>query len=273
LKRISKENQEKGLIRGLVIEARKKQTRMGVKKVHKRIRSKMNAQGIRCSRDKLYDVLRESRMLIGKKKSYTKTTQSYHRFRKHPNLIKDIAITRSEQVWVSDITYVKTREKSMYLSLITDAYSKRIMGWSLTDNLKTINCITSLQMAIKNRRYPKRDLIHHSDRGLQYCSPDYIKQLEKHGIGVSMTTKHDPYENAIAERVNGILKTEFDIEGLNTGKEAMREIKSVIGIYNYERLHLSCNYQTPWEAHLTEKHQLKSWSRKFSRRDISLLEN
>jgi len=268
-----KEKQEKETIKALVFKARKRMSKLGTKKVHKKILPWLKEQDIRCSRDRLFDVLRDLNMLIRKKKRYTITTNSYHRFRKYPNLIQDLKIERSEQVWVSDITYIKTKEKPMYLSLITDAYSKQIMGWSFSDNLKTVNCIAALQMALNNRRYPQRELIHHSDRGLQYCNPDYIKILEENHIHVSMTTKHDPYENAIAERVNGILKTEFDIEFLPTEKLARKEIKAVIKVYNIERPHLSCNYLTPWEAHRLENHTLKSWSRKFSERDMSLSEN
>jgi len=140
-----------------------------------------------------------------------RTTNSYHRFYKYPNLIKDIDINRAEQVWASDITYIRTKEGFMYLSLITDVYSKQVVGYQLSDNLKPINCINALKDAIKSRKYPERSLIHHSDRGLQYCCPDYTDILESNHIGISMTTKHDPYENAVAERINGTLKNEFDL--------------------------------------------------------------
>jgi putative transposase len=132
-------------------------------------------------------------------------------------------IERAEQVWASDITYIKTKEGFMYLFLITDVYSKQIMGWELSDNMKVINAIRALKMDIKNRRYPDRKLIHHSDRGLQYCTSSYINVLEKTNIDISMTQKYDPYENAVAERVNGILKNEYDIgEGFLGYKDAMR---------------------------------------------------
>ena len=247
--------------------------RLGGKKTFKKIRPVLKQEQIRCGRERFFDILRESNMLIGKKKQHTRTTQSYHRFYKHPNRIKDKEITRPEEVFVSDITYIKTKEKPMYLSLVTDAYSKYIMGYELSDNLKTESCIRALKMATENRRYPDRELIHHSDRGFQYCSPDYIETLEKNQVQVSMTTKHDPYENAIAERVNGILKSEFDIEGFATVKEAQREIRTAIGTYNYERPHLSCGYLTPWEAHRNGKYKLKKWSRRFSESDMSLSEN
>jgi putative transposase len=236
---------------------RKKHTKMGGKKVHKKIKRQLKETGIKCSRDRMFTILRECGMLIKNRKRYVKTTQSYHRFYKHENLVKDKDITGSEQVWVSDITYIKTKEKPMYLSLVTDAYSKQIMGWELSDNLKTISCIKAMKMAISKRQYKDRKLIHHSDRGFQYCHPDYIQLLTDNGIMVSMTTKHDPYENAVAERVNGILKYEYAIESFKTEKQARKEIKASIILYNTDRPHLSCVYKTPKEAHETEGFKLK----------------
>jgi transposase InsO family protein len=186
-------------------------------------------------------------------------------------LIKEKEIRASEQVWVSDITYIKTKEKPMYLSLVTDAYSKRIMGWELSDNLKTSSCIKAMQMAVNNRQYNDRELIHHSDRGFQYCHPDYIDLLDKNNIKVSMTTKHDPYENAVAERVNGILKDEYAIESFATEKQARREIRAAIWLYNTDRPHLSCGYKTPQQAHDTEGYILKKWPCKKTTRDMSLV--
>jgi transposase InsO family protein len=243
---------------------------MGGKKVHKKIKWRLKEEGIKCSRDRMFTILRESGMLVKKRKRYVKTTQSYHRFYMHKNLIKDMDITGSEQVWVSDITYIKTKEKPLYLSLVTDAYSKQIMGWELSDNLKTISCINAMKMAVSNRQYKDRKLIHHSDRGFQYCHPDYIELLTENEIMVSMTTKHDPYENAVAERVNGILKDEYAIEGFTTEKEAKKEIKASIWLYNTDRPHLSCMYKTPKEAHDTEGFKLKKWPGKITSRDMSL---
>ena len=156
-------------------------------------------------------------MLVPKKKKWTRTTQSNHLFNKHSNKIKGVQLKRPEQIWQSDITYIKTKEGNLYLSLITDAYSKKIMGYQLSDNLKTESVKKAL--AIKNRRYPKRKLIHHSDRGLQYCNPLYTQELEKRKIKISITTKYDPYENSIAERVNGILKQEFSISDIRITKK------------------------------------------------------
>jgi transposase InsO family protein len=243
-------------------------TRIGTRKLHFLIKPALDQQGIKCGRDKLNAILKHEGMLVKKKKNYLRTTNSYHRFYKQPNLIKDTEIKRAEQVWVSDITYIRTNEGFLYLSLITDAYSKQIVGYQLSDNLKTVNCISALKTAIKNRKYPDRSLIHHSDRGFQYCSPDYIETLEKNHINISMTTKHDPYENAVAERINGTLKNEFDLDdSLPDQKHAQREIDKSICVYNYLRPHESCNYLTPFQTHTYESIELKKWPIRFRRKN------
>jgi putative transposase len=242
-------------------------TRIGTRKLHFLITPELVKEGIKCGRDKLGDILRHEGMLVKKKKNYMRTTNSYHKFYKHPNLIKDIEINRAEQVWVSDITYIRSNQGWLYLSLITDAYSKQIVGYMLSDNMKTINCIQALKMAIKNRKYPDRSLIHHSDRGFQYCNPDYTETLSNNHIDISMTTKHDPYENAIAERVNGTLKNEFDLgDRLPDQKNAEREINKAIWIYNNLRPHESCKFLTPRETHTNENIELKKWPIRFRKK-------
>jgi putative transposase len=248
----------------MVQQIRKRQPRLGTPKVYKKIKPELIEQSIKMGRDKLHNLLSEERMLVGRKKNYTRTTNSYHRFRKWPNLIKDKVIDAPEQVWVSDITYINTSKGYMYLFLITDAYSKQIMGYHLSDSMKVEDGIKALRIALLNRRYPERKLIHHSDRGLQYSHPRYIEILEKNGIAPSMTTKYDPYENAVAERVNGILKGEYDVGGTYPSREmAKREVKAAIQIYNQERPHLSCQMMTPWDAHRYGKYELKSWKKRF----------
>jgi putative transposase len=243
-------------------------TRIGTRKLHFLIKPALDREGIKCGRDKLGAILKHEGMLVKKKKNYMRTTNSYHRFYKYPNLIKDTEIYRAEQVWVSDITYIKTNEGFMYLSLITDAYSKQIVGYERSDNLKTINCINALKGAIKRRKYPDRYLIHHSDRGFQYCNPDYIETLENNNIGISMTTKYDPYENAVAERINGTLKNEFELgDRLPNQKYADREINKSICIYNNLRPHESCNYLTPVQTHTQECIKLKKWPIRFRRKN------
>lgn len=241
-------------------------TRIGTRKLYYLIKDSLHKMGIRCGRDRLFSILKKEGMLVKKKRNYMRTTSSYHRFYKYPNLIKDIEINHAEQVWVSDITYIRTNQGFLYLSLITDAYSKQVVGYQLSDNLKTINCINALKAAIKNRKYPDRPLIHHSDRGLQYCSPDYIAAVEGNGMTVSMTTKHDPYENAVAERINGTIKNEFDLnDRLPDQKHAEREINKTIWIYNNLRPHESCNNLTPVEAHANESFKTRKWPVRFKK--------
>jgi len=233
----------------------------------------MKEKQIKMGRDKFFDTMREFRMLVQRKKRFHKTTNSNHRFRKHPNLIKDKVLNRSEQVWVSDITYIKTEEGYKYLSLITDLYSKKIMGHFLSDNQKVEPTANALRMAIANREFKNRKLIHHSDRGFQYCSDEYTNLLRANKIDISMTHSYDPYENAAAERVNGILKDEFEIgEGFINQAHASREINHAIKIYNSKRPHMSCDYATPEFAHLHQKHKAKSYRRLSTIKQISTKE-
>jgi len=246
----------------LVKQIRKRMPRLGTIKLYELLKPKFSELGIKCGRDKLYQVLRNACMLVPKKKKFTRTTQSNHLFNKHTNKIKGVKLKRPEQIWQSDITYIKTKEGNLYLSLITDAYSKRIMGYELSDNLKTESVKRALLKAINNRKYPKRKLIHHSDRGLQYCNPAYTEELEQRRIKISMTTKYDPYENSIAERVNGILKDEFSISDHRITKaDAKRIIDRSIEIYNNERPHLSCEMMTPNQAHTKGKYVYKKWGK------------
>ena len=200
--KLKKLESEREVILDLIKPIRKRMSRVGTIKLYDMIKNDMAKNNVNMGRDKLFTFLRQEKMLVKKKKNYTKTTDSFHRFRKHKNLIKDIEVNAPEQVWVSDITYIKTELGHTYLSLITDYYSKKIVGYHLADNLKTESSLIALKMAIKSRQYPDRKLIHHSDRGFQYCSDDYIAMLTDNNIQPSMTEVYDPYENAIAERVN-----------------------------------------------------------------------
>ena len=239
--------------------------RIGTRKLYFLIKKEMDVLQIKMGRDVLFNFLRAEHLLIKPKRSYVKTTNSKHWMKKHPNLIKGIDITRPEQLWVSDITYIKTNNGHGYLSLITDAYSKKIMGYKLLDNLSTEGPLKALELALKNRIY-KGKLIHHSDRGLQYCSMDYIEKLQKNNIKISMTENGDPYENAIAERVNGILKYEFlMIDGFTDHKQANSVIKESIKIYNEKRPHQSCKMLTPNKTHLQKKIKIKKWIKKTSK--------
>jgi len=237
-----------------------KMPRIGTRKLYYLLKREL--QSLKIGRDVLFNFLRAEHLLIKPKRNYIKTTNSQHWMRKYPNLIKDMALSGPEQLWVSDITYIKTDNGHAYLSLITDAYSKKIMGYELLDSLSATGPLLALKAALKNRKYI-HELIHHSDRGLQYCSADYTDMLKANGLKISMTENGDPYENAVAERVNGILKHEFLLtQGFKDHLQALEVIKQSIGIYNEYRPHLSCGMLTPNEAHLQQEIQLRKWKKK-----------
>lgn len=257
----------------MIEKERKQMPRLGGKKVYRKICSELQQLPVKMGRDKLFDFMRENKMLVKRKKNFTKTTNSMHRFRKHPNLINGLEISRPEQVWVSDITYIRTLVGFVFLSLITDVYSKKIMGHYLSDNLKTEGTLRALKMAMAHRKYPDKPLIHHSDRGLQYCAPVYTGMLSDNHIDISMTQSYDPYENAVAERVNGILKDEFEIgDGFVDQKHAAMEIKHAISVYNNERPHLSCDYLTPAIAHTKSEILKKHWKKRTFKKKEVLME-
>lgn len=222
--------------------------RIGTRKLYYLLKDEFEALGVKIGRDALFDYLRAQRLLILPKKNYTKTTDSKHWLKKYPNLLKEMTPKSAEQVFVSDITYLKSRDRTHYLSLVTDAYSRKIMGYHLSDDLSAENMVQALKMAVKARE-SRNALIHHSDRGLQYCSALYQTELKSNHITASMTDGYDCYQNALAERVNGILKQEFIIEICNTGKELEKLIKESIETYNDERPHLSLGMKTPSFVH------------------------
>ena len=200
---------------------------------------------IKVGRDTLFNVLRKYKMLTLKKKTSARTTNSYHRFYKYNNIIKDVKVTRPNQVWVSDITYIRTIKGFCYLALITDVYSRKIVGYDLSDSLELKGCVRALNKAIYNTKEIDV-LIHHSDRGIQYCSNVYTQILKKKKIDISMTEENHCYENAIAERVNGILKDEFYLDQtFDNEAHAKKAAKNAINLYNEVRLHLSLDYKTP----------------------------
>jgi putative transposase len=245
------------------MEIRKSMPRIGVKKLYYLLLDKLRQ--LKIGRDKFFDILRANHLLIQPKRSYHVTTNSHHRFRKHKNLIIDTVINRPEQVWVSDITYIGKREKPCYLSLVTDAYSKKIVGYYVADNLNTESSLNALQMAVKSRKQKSLGLIHHSDRGLQYCADEYQRTLKKHGIKCSMTNNGDPYENAVAERINGILKQEFMIDAYHQDTVIMKIIvKEAIDIYNSQRPHYSNYMLTPELMHNQDKIQMRTYKTKNS---------
>ena len=242
-----------------VATLRKDLPRLGTRKLHYLLAPLLASHGIHIGRDQLFDLLSEHGLLIRRRKRKVFTTDSRHWMRKYSNLICDIQVTRPEQVWVSDITYVSMASKWGYLSLITDAYSRKIMGYCFREDLSAQGCIEALQMALKNRIY-QDPLIHHSDRGSQYCSGQYVEMLLNNRIAISMTQNGDPYENALAERLNGIIKTEFNLNNTQAGFEkTTAQIKKSIQTYNQIRPHASCNYLTPEQAHLKKDPLEKRW--------------
>ena len=212
-------------VKDLVIQQRMLMPRLGTRKLYYLISDLLEEQQIKMGRDGLFDFLRAENMLIKPLKSYTKTTNSKHWLRKYPNLLTNLKTNRPNQVYVSDITYIKSWERTHYLSLITDAFSRKIVGHHLSDDMNAENVVKALKVAVKNRN-GNLPLIHHSDRGLQYCSSVYQKELDKNKITPSMTDGYDCYQNAMAERINGILKHEFLIYKCQNKKEYLKEHKN-----------------------------------------------
>ena len=202
-------------------------------------------------------------MLVKKSKNFHITTNSRHRFFKNPNRIKDLEITQSEQVWVADITYVKLQNDYAYLALVTDAYSKKIVGFNIDNHMRTELVVNALKMGLKSRIYPDRKIIHHSDRGIQYCSPEFERFTLKNDITLSNTQNSDPYENAVAERINRTLKYEYGLkEILPDLKTAQKMTEQAVELYNNRRLHFSLDLQTPAKVHLNENVKYKSYKSK-----------
>lgn len=219
-------------------------------------------------RDLFFEFLRERNLLVRKKRYRTRTTFSNHWLKKYPNLIKDFKPERANQLWVSDITYIVTAEGFGYLSLITDAYSRKIIGWALGDDPKSIHTIKALEMALKQLPRGTRSLYHHSDRGVQYCCEEYVKILKKNHIQISMTENGDPLENAIAERVNGILKDEWLTRmKLKTRSEARSQLEQIIRIYNEVRPHSSLDMKTPQDAHNMDGKFKLHWKNYYKRKN------
>lgn len=258
-----------GSILEQVMSVRRLMPRIGTRKLYYLLGSDLSI-----GRDKLFDILRSNHLLIYPKKSYHVTTNSKHWLKKHKNIVNDLAISNPEHVWVSDITYLGTRKHPLYLSLVSDAYSKKIMGYNLSDSLKQDGAISALKMAFGNRSYPGQTIIHHSDRGLQYCGYEYQRILHKQKAKCSMTEKSDPYENAIAERINGILKNEFYLDQYAVKQSVMNKIvKQTIDIYNNHRPHWSCNLLTPSQMHKQREIAKPTYKKKFSSKKIPTAKN
>ena len=229
---------------------RTKLPRLGTRKLVHKLAPLLRVQGVACGRDALFTLLRQRGLLIAPKRSYTKTTDSHHRFHCHPNLVKDGPRPAApNQLWVSDITYLPTRQGTVYLSLVTDAFSRRIVGHHVHASLHTAGCLAALDRAVRGAGRAAIGTIHHSDRGSQYASDAYQAALNKAKMSCSMTDGSDCYQNALAERVNGILKEEFLFVLPDDLAQARLLVEQAVHLYNEERPHLALNYLTPNQVH------------------------
>lgn len=261
---------EHAIVIELVKEIRVNMPRIGTPKLLHLLSGPFKQHHIKMGRAGLNDLLAANGMLVRQKKRKPKTTNSNHRYRRYQNLIKDLTIIRPEQVWVCDITYLTVGDRFAYLSIITDAYSRMILGYNLCPTLESKGAINALQMALGSWDCSSGKLIHHSDRGVQYCCDDYTSILLNNGIAISMTQKGDPYENAIAERVNGILKSEFGLGSVfKSFEEAMTVVDKSIEIYNKERPHASCDYLIPEQAHQTTGILKRRWKNYYKSRKLN----
>jgi putative transposase len=260
---------KEALVLKLVSEIRNDLPRCGTDKLHFMLARAFKEHRIKMGRDVLYRLLDRHGLLIRHRRRKPYTTDSNHPYRKYPNLIRDLQLTAPGQLWVSDITYIRLAHGFAYLSIITDAYSHKIVGYKLHPSLHSQGAIDALLMAQKDQKR-KQGLIHHSDRGIQYCCNDYVTMIEHLGINLSMTEKGDPYENAIAERVNGILKIEFLLEQtFSCFADAAQNVAIAVKNYNQLRPHLSCDKMTPVMAHEYNGLLKRHWKNKvFKHREV-----
>jgi len=233
--------------------------RIGGRKLYQIIKPELLRHDIKLGRDKMFKIMSTNQLLVRKRKRFSKTTKSNHWFKKYDNLVTDFEPYQANQLWVSDITYIRSSNKFYYLFLITDAYSRKVVGYKLGKTLETEHAIMSLKMAL-NQVKTRSGLIHHSDRGIQYCLSQYVKLLQDYGIKISMTQDGNPLDNAIAERMNGILKDEylFDSEK-KSFNQIKKDVKLSIYKYNELRPHLSCEMLVPNEAHLKAGELKRKW--------------
>ena len=248
------------LVLQLVYEIRQSLPRVGTRKLHYMINQKLSEHKLDAGRDYLFDLLARYKLLIRNRRRKAVTTDSRHWMRKYSNLILELEIFRPDQLWVSDITYIRLINGFVYLSLITDAYSHKIVGYNLRKDLAAEGCLKALQMALMNRNLPNQPMIHHSDRGSQYCCKEYVDMLAVNKIAISMTNNGDPYENAVAERINGIIKQEFSLYSSQFGfEQTCTMVEKSINVYNHIRPHDSCDYLTPEQAHQKSGPLKKRW--------------
>jgi transposase InsO family protein len=237
---------------------RKYQPRCGGRKLFIMLQPFFNEHQIAIGRDNFFDLLKRNKLLVRRTKRSVHTTNSKHHFHRYPNMVKDFTPLKAHELWVADITYIPLKNRFAYLFLITDAYSRKIVGFHVSDDMKVSSATIALKKALAQKP-PETIVIHHSDRGIQYCSTAYVQLLQQHNAHISMTQNGDPYENAIAERVNGILKTELISKYYDNIDIASIHIARCITIYNYKRRHSSINWQIPHDVHQQQGPQIRRW--------------
>jgi len=237
---------------------RKYQPRCGGRKLFIMLQPFFEQQKITMGRDIFFDLLRTNKLLVRRIKRSVHTTNSKHHFRRYPNLVKDFTPLKAHELWVADITYIPLKNRFAYLFLITEAYSRKIVGFHVSDDMKVSSATLALKKALAQKPVDTM-VIHHSDRGIQYCSTAYVELLQQHHAHISMTQNGDPYENAIAERVNGILKSELISRYYDNIDVASIHIARCITIYNYRRRHSSLNWQIPHDVHQQQGPQIRRW--------------
>ena len=258
---------ETQIVLEMIKQVRYKMPRLGGRKLLYKLHDKLTKAGMEFGRDAFFNFLRLHRLLVKPRKRYCVTTLSSHWLHKYNNLVQGLEIIRINQVWACDITYIETGEGFLFLYLITDAYSKKIIGYNLSNNLKAESAVVALKMAMKQTKN-HIGIIHHSDRGIQYCCHEYTSILKDHQMEISMTEPNSPTQNAIAERVNGILKTEWIYDRIfTTNNQAKKDISEIIYLYNNDRPHSSCSMLTPEKAHQTKEPLKKMWKNYYIKKE------
>ncbi len=241
---------EGDLVAGLVQRERRLQPRLGTRKLYHRLKGELAAAGVQLGRDRMFEELRKRDLLLAPVRApYPHTTHSGHNLPVFRNQVKGLELERPNQVWVSDLTYLRTLEGYLYLALITDKFSRKIVGWHVGDNLEAVGCVRALERALFELPAEARP-IHHSDQGTQYCCHEYVGRLMERGLGISMTESNHCAENALAERMNGILKQEYGLGAeLRSKAEARRAVEQAVQLYNTRRPHSALGYLVPAEVH------------------------
>jgi len=245
-----------------VLTIRSKHPRMGGRKLFSLLKPFMLEHQIKMGRDGLFNLLEAKKLLVKIKRRHVRTTQSNHWLRKYPNLIKGYTANGPNELWVSDITYLRTKNGFLYISFITDSFSHKVVGYNIADNMESLQTRLALKMAVEQYEGANKKLIHHSDRGSQYCCTDYVNLLNKNGISISMTESGDPLENALAERINGIIKEEYlDFYQIMDLNDAKRHLQNAVQLYNNERPHMSIGMLTPENVHVNNLQTENLWKK------------